>query len=143
MTSFSDVHANSTAYGSSILTTPSSTFSQPTVGFAGNLSHTIIKEQQEDGPQNESEAVSDERLALLGPPWAKEGILQRKHYWEGPGKRSRGKEKDWQEAFVVIQKGELQMFRFGESSGPVRRGGSVGGGNWLVRPSSSSRESYG
>lgn len=73
-------------------------------------------------------SITDEELALLGAPWAKEGMLCRKQYWESSGKRA--KDKAWMDVFVVIQKGELNMFTFGGHNG----GGSgvVGGGNWLV-----------
>lgn len=65
---------------------------------------------------------------MLGAPWAKEGMLCRKQYWESAGKRA--KSKTWQDVFVVIQKGELDMFIFGERG--VADGQNVGGGNWLV-----------
>ncbi|KAI8972224.1 hypothetical protein BD414DRAFT_518040 [Trametes punicea] len=109
-------------------------FLAPALGFASNLSHTIIREQQEDdGHSLRSDgsstdiSITDEELALLGPPWAKEGMLCRKQYWESTGKRA--KSKAWMDVFVVIQKGELSMFTFGEHG----TGGSnvVGGGNWL------------
>jgi len=114
----------------------SSSFLTPTLGFASNLSHTIIREAQEDDTKSihsqESTSttisITDEELALLGAPWAKEGMLCRKQYWESSGKRA--KDKAWLDVFVVIQKGELNMFTFGENGG----GGSgiFGGGNWLV-----------
>ena len=75
-----------------------------------------------------SVSISDEELALLGAPWAKEGMLCRKQYWESSGKRA--KSKAWQDVFVVIQKGELDMFIFGERG--VGGARNVGGGNWLV-----------
>ena len=114
----------------------SSFFSAPTFGFASNLTHTIIKESEEhDGRSIRSEgsgstniSVSDAELALLGPPFAKEGSLSRKQYWEATGRRA--KSKNWVDVFVVIQKGDLDMFIFGAgdtSTAPV-----VGGGNWLV-----------
>ncbi|GAA5926050.1 uncharacterized protein JCM15063_005194 [Sporobolomyces koalae] len=109
----------------------------PTIGFANSLSHTIIREQQEDDAQSiasSSISVTDEELALLGAPWAKEGILQRKHYWESHGKRS--KEKHWLNAFVVVSQGELRMFRFdgnGGSGGRKRAG--IGGGDWTSNAS--------
>lgn len=112
-------------------------FLTPALGFASNLSHTIIRETQEDDAHSISSdhtntteiSISDEELALLGPPWAKEGMLCRKQYWESTGKRA--KSKAWMDVFVVIQKGELSMFVFGDHS----LGGTsvVGGGNWLVR----------
>ena len=116
----------------------------PTIGFANSLSHTIIREQHEGGggtgDETRSEASevdgSDEELALLGAPWAKEGILSRKHYWESGGRRA--KDKGWVEAFVVVSQGELKMFRFdggGGGGGSGRVAGGVGGGDWTVRPS--------
>ncbi|KZT72176.1 hypothetical protein DAEQUDRAFT_749597 [Daedalea quercina L-15889] len=109
-------------------------FLTPAMGFASNLSHTIIREAQEDDSHSmKSEetgtdvSITDEELALLGPPWAKEGMLCRKQYWESTGKRA--KSKAWMDVFVVIQRGELSMFVFGDHA----HGAShvVGGGNWL------------
>ncbi|KAG6837700.1 hypothetical protein H0H93_003502 [Arthromyces matolae] len=113
----------------------SSSFLTPTLGFASNLSHTIIREAQEDDDRSlRSDAsddttisISDEELALLGAPWAKEGMLCRKQYWESTGKRAR--DKAWMDVFVVIQKGELNMFTFGDHSSGAS--GTFGGGNWL------------
>ncbi|KAF7376130.1 Sec7-like domain belongs to guanine nucleotide exchange factors [Mycena sanguinolenta] len=113
----------------------SSSFLTPTLGFASNLSHTIIREAQEDddrsGCSDDSAgtdiSISDEELALLGAPWAKEGMLCRKQYWESVGKRA--KDKAWLDVFVVIQKGELNMFTFGDASPGAS--GTFGGGNWL------------
>ncbi|OCH95101.1 hypothetical protein OBBRIDRAFT_810024 [Obba rivulosa] len=109
-------------------------FLTPSMGFASNLSHTIIRETQEDDHSIESGtsvsddiSITDEELALLGPPWAKEGMLCRKQYWESAGKRA--KSKTWLDVFVVIQKGDLSMFTFGEHG--AGGGGVVGGGNWL------------
>ncbi|KAI0695520.1 hypothetical protein BC835DRAFT_1273155, partial [Cytidiella melzeri] len=114
-------------------------FLTPALGFASNLSHTIIRETQEDDNRSihsdnsisTDVSIADEELALLGPPWAKEGMLCRKQYWESTGKRA--KSKDWKDVFVVIQKGELSMFTFGDHSA----GGNavVGGGNWLENAS--------
>ncbi|TIC65009.1 hypothetical protein E3Q01_02370 [Wallemia mellicola] len=111
----------------------------PSIGFASNLSQTIIKEQQEDAISNKSALsdnsdagliLTDEELALMGPPWAKEGFLQRKHYYESDGKRS--KDRNWLEVFVVIGRGDLKMFTFGESAGVqgAQSSGGIGGGNW-------------
>ncbi|KNZ80519.1 PH and SEC7 domain-containing protein C11E3.11c [Termitomyces sp. J132] len=118
----------------------SSSFLTPTLGFASNLSHTIIREAQEDDDRSiHSDAsddttisISDEELALLGAPWAKEGILCRKQYWESTGKRAR--DKSWMDVFVVIQKGELNMFTFGDHSSGAT--GTFGGGNWLANAQS-------
>lgn len=115
-----------------------------TIGFASNLAHSIIKEQQEDDARSEASLVevTDEELALLGAPWAKEGLLERKHFWETAGKRS--KDKTWVQAFVVVSAGQLRMFRFGSAgggggsggtSGPTS-GGAIGGGNWTVSKAS-------
>ena len=108
----------------------------PTLGFASNLSHTIIREAQEDDDHSTKShdtdstniSISDEELALLGAPWAKEGMLCRKQFWEATGKKARGR--SWMDVFVVIQRGELNMFTFGDKGGSG--GGVVGGGNWLV-----------
>ena len=101
------------------------------------MSRTIIREAQEDdhasiasGDSDESNvSITDEELALHGPPWAKEGMVSRKLYWESTGKRARNK--TWADVFAVISKGELKMFTFGESGGMGQN--VVGGGNWLVR----------
>ncbi|KAG8907445.1 hypothetical protein FRB99_004240 [Tulasnella sp. 403] len=126
-----------TSAGEAVSTSTSSLFT-PTLGFASNLSHTIIKEAQEDDGRSVKSAnsvetsisMTDEELALFGPPWAKEGLLCRKHYWEGPGKRA--KDKNWMDVFVVIQKGELSMFTFGEGKKTSGKSSGVGGGNWLA-----------
>ncbi|KAI0266753.1 hypothetical protein BC834DRAFT_111496 [Gloeopeniophorella convolvens] len=110
-------------------------FMTPALGFASNLSHTIIREAQEDDDRSEHSddsadttiSITDEELALLGPPWAKEGMLCRKQYNDPSGKRA--KSKSWMDVFVVIQKGELNMFTFGEHAAGGQR--VVGGGNWL------------
>lgn len=114
----------------------SSSFLQPTLGFAHNLSHTIIREAKEDDDRSvHSErsdsttiSISDEELALLGAPWAKEGMLCRKHFWDSIDKRA--KDKSWLDVFVVIQRGELNMFTFGENGSAGS--GVFGGGNWLA-----------
>ncbi|KAG8754708.1 hypothetical protein FRC12_011107 [Ceratobasidium sp. 428] len=124
-----------TSIGDGVQTAASAHFT-PTIGFASNLSHTIIKEAQEDDVRSVNSdmtnsttlSITDEELALLGPPWAKEGMLCRKQYWESAGKRA--KAKTWMDVFVVIQKGELSMFVFGESNSGSGSG-TVGGGNWL------------
>ncbi|KAL5528345.1 hypothetical protein ACEPAF_7481 [Sanghuangporus sanghuang] len=118
------------------LAASSNQFLPPTLGFASNLSHTIIREAQEDDARSvrsdqtgsTSVSITDEELALLGAPWAKEGMLCRKQYWESAGKRA--KSKNWLDVFVVIQKGELSMFTFREGGSAGTMG--VGGGNWLA-----------
>lgn len=105
------------------------------IGFASNLAHTIIKEQQEEDARSEAslDEVTDEELALLGAPWAKEGLLERKHFWETTGKRS--KDKAWTRVFVVVSAGQLRMFRFGANGGGPGSSsrGAMGGGDWTVR----------
>ncbi|KNE90144.1 hypothetical protein, variant [Puccinia striiformis f. sp. tritici PST-78] len=99
----------------------------PSIGFVSNLSQSIIREQHEEesleSSQIEDEQSRDSELALLGAPWAKEGILQRKQYWESKGKRH--KDRGWAQVFVVIQTGVLKMFQFGNSGGSS---GGMGGG---------------
>jgi len=105
-------------------------------GFASNLTHTIIKETHEndaksvasDNSNSTSVSISDEELALCGAPWAKEGMLCKRQAWETVGKKA--KNNKWADVFVVIQKGQLSMFVFGESSSGGMNGGVVGGGNW-------------
>ncbi|KAN0061964.1 hypothetical protein ACQY0O_005959 [Thecaphora frezii] len=112
-----------------------------TIGFASTLTQTIIRESQDEDTQSINSVVDepdDDELALMGPPWAKEGSLSRKYYWEAPGKRA--KDKNWTDVFVVVQKGVLSMFRFGDTSSRSKQsqaqaskgaGGAIGGGNWL------------
>ncbi|KAF8209465.1 hypothetical protein K438DRAFT_2012239 [Mycena galopus ATCC 62051] len=94
-----------------------------------------IRKAQEDGDgrsecsdklTGRSICICDGELALLGAPWAKEGMLCRKHYWERVG--SRVKDKVWLDVFVVLQKGELNMFTSGHLSSGVS--GTFGDGNW-------------
>ena len=126
-TSASGGFSGSTSQSSSIATS----FYPQSMGFASNLTQTIIREQQEEDAHSEMSDTSatDEELALLGAPWAKEGMLQQKHYWEVTGKRA--KDKSWLQVFAVIQKGDMKMFQFGGSSLASGHGG-LGGGNWLV-----------
>jgi hypothetical protein len=91
-----------------------------------------------DDTASTSISITDEELALLGAPWAKEGMLCRKQYWESAGKRS--KDRSWLDVFVVIQKGELNMFTFNRDSAAVS-GNVIGGGNWLVSSWLASRRS--
>lgn len=113
----------------------------PTIGFASNLSHAVIKEHEaDDETASLRSAVSsstldtdldEDELALLGPPWAKEGLLSQKPVMDKGGKKPKSKE--WKQYFAVIQKGELFIFTFGSGSGGSM-GGAMGGGNWLVSP---------
>ena len=110
-----------------------------TIGFASNLSHTVIREQEDevhsvDSGLSEStlDELDDDELALLGAPWAKEGMLWRKPVFESGGRRAGGNKSSWKQYFVVIQKSELHLFTFGESRTTPINGDGVGGGNWLV-----------
>ncbi|GAA5964713.1 hypothetical protein JCM3765_004365 [Sporobolomyces pararoseus] len=131
----------------------------PTIGFANSLSHTIIREQHEfeetttpiNSVQDDDDkrsiksfsstvSITDEELSLLGAPWAKEGILEKKHYWQSFGKRAKNKDRNWEKVFVVVNKGELTMFRFDGSNGNGKKGGGsgggiVGGGDWTSNAS--------
>ncbi|KAF8750728.1 Pleckstrin homology domain [Rhizoctonia solani] len=73
--------------------------------FRIQLSHTIIKEAQEDDVG---------RAGLAWPTMGKGRNVMSKAVWESAGKRA--KVKTWMDVFVVIQKGELSMFVFGETS---------------------------
>jgi hypothetical protein len=108
-----------------------------TPGFASNLTQTIIKEAQEDDAHSVESgqsdiSISDEELALLGAPWAKEGMLNRKQFMDSTGKKT--KKSSWMDVFVVIQRGRLSMFIFGGSAGGSSSHSQstvVGGGNWV------------
>jgi hypothetical protein len=136
--SFSDYNGTP----STSLTSGSSKGPPPTLGFANTLSQSIIKEAKDEDDSKSITSVNDDftddELALMGPPWAKEGMLTRKHYWEAPLKRA--KDKNWTECFVVVQKGMFSMFRFGDSASNSGNNGikpatgpnvEMGGGNWL------------
>lgn len=112
--------------------------SPPAFGFTSTLAQSIIRENTDEADDasvsSTADDLTDEELALLGPPWAKEGNLTRKHYYEGPQKRA--KDKAWVDCFVVVQSGLLSMFRFGDSqsSGAAAKkqaSFAIGGGNWL------------
>lgn len=107
----------------------------PSAGFASALSNAIIRE--EEGPAEEDPDnlpyLEDESLGLEGAPWAKEGMVKHKHDLEAAGKRSSNR--NWQEAFAVIEKGRMRLFSFSTKSQKKRSaregGGVVGGGNWM------------
>jgi hypothetical protein len=115
---------------------------QQSIGFANALSQAIIREDSalevKDEIKNE-QLLDDESLELAGPPWVKEGIVTHKHHLDGIDKRAR--DRNWQEVFAVIQKGQLSLFSFtpnksmrhknrrGLGANPPK-GAVVGGGNW-------------
>ncbi|KAG1816135.1 uncharacterized protein BJ212DRAFT_1568725 [Suillus subaureus] len=102
-------------------------FLTPSLGFASNLTGGRGRSYRSHESSSTTISITDEELALLGAPWAKEGMLCRKQYWESAGKRA--KSKNWMDVFVVIQRGELNMFTFGDHGGGFSA--VVGGGNWL------------
>jgi len=67
----------------------------------------------------------------LSAPYAKEGLLARKQYWESTNKRA--KDRSWKECFVIIEKGDIKMYKFENNSSHNSMGlGAIGGGNWMV-----------
>jgi PH/SEC7 domain-containing protein len=108
-----------------------------TIGFASNLSHTVIREHDDEKESMVSEAsadttddeLNDDELALLGAPWAKEGMVWRRAGSDAAMRKV--SKKDWKQYFGVVQRGEMLLFTFGEGSGSGSMG-AVGGGNWLV-----------
>ncbi|KAL9096284.1 MAG: hypothetical protein Q9165_001281 [Trypethelium subeluteriae] len=82
--------------------------------------------------------LDDERLQLIGAPWAKEGMLKHKHHLESKDKKA--KTRNWTECFAVVEKGWMRLFAFNTKSisakhkfnhgkqGPA----VVGGGNWTA-----------
>ncbi|KAK0546075.1 hypothetical protein OC845_004781 [Tilletia horrida] len=136
----SSPHTPATSLSSSSVSQPA-----PALGFASTLSQSIIKEAHDEDATpsgaGASDEIGDDDLALMGPPWAKEGFLTRKHYYEGPHKRS--KEKVWVEVFVVVQKGMMNMFQFNSNGTSTikpnpkqKETAVVGGGNWLSNATS-------
>lgn len=155
------------AHASGVGSTGGAAVQPASAGFASTLAQNIIKEaahEQEDGTASADkpgqraasidstvEDIDDDELALIGAPWAKEGVLSRKHYWDSPQRRA--KDKNWTEVFVVVEKGTLSMFRFGSSASGSSSGGGgssstvkasplagastavFGGGNWLSNAS--------
>ena len=118
----------------------------PTIGFASNLTHAVIREHDDETQSAHSHVstdtvdddLNDDELALYGAPWAKEGMLW-KRTGDEPMRRKTTK-KDWKQFFVVVQQGELLLFTFGSSSGSgAMTFGAVGGGNWLVSCSMQAR----
>jgi hypothetical protein len=113
---------------------------QQSIGFANALSQAIIREETV-GPTGSNGSddlraaplLEDESLELAGAPWAKEGLVKHKHHLEALDKKA--KDRNWNEAFAVIEKGYMSLFSF--SSKSLRNkskskatGGVVGGGNW-------------
>lgn len=110
------------------------------VGFAGLLASSMIKEDGAAVEQSfgdfskiEEELAKEVELELLGAPWAKEGLLKYRPYID-PSSGKKSKRKDWMQVFVVVQRGQLKMFKFNttsSSSSNGASGGVVGAGNWM------------
>ncbi|KIW02928.1 uncharacterized protein PV09_05974 [Verruconis gallopava] len=119
---------------------------QKAIGFANALSQAIIREEGMNGPPIPDDLsgrvvplLDDDTLELIGPPWAKEGIVKHKHHLESLDKKA--KDRNWVECFAVIEKGWIKLFSFTSRNKNTRQraksrsagaGGPalVGGGNW-------------
>jgi hypothetical protein len=116
---------------------------QKAIGFANALSQAIIREEHgaagmDDGSGRVLPLLEDDTLELIGPPWAKEGIVKHKHHLESLEKKA--KDRAWAECFAVIEKGWIKLFSFSKSKSTRARAKSraaaagnaapVGGGNW-------------
>lgn len=104
---------------------------QQSIGFANALSHAIIREESTYSENPEEATFEDfEDMELVGPPFAKEGMLKHKHHLEAVDKKA--KNRGWTEVFCVVEKGYVRMFQFSEKSGAKSQAavGVVGGGNW-------------
>lgn len=110
------------------------------VGFAGLLWNSMIKEEEPSITEDDDETFGDfariqeeldneEALELLGAPWVKEGIALYRPYID-PNTGRKNRKKDWMQVFVVVQRGQLKMFKF-DSTSSSSAGGPVGGGNWM------------
>jgi Pleckstrin homology domain len=98
------------------------------IGFANSLSQTIIREENHSSTASFiDEEFQEHALILSGPPWAKEGVLKSKRHLDLNHKKS--KDKQWTEAFVVIDKGQMRLFQF-ENHKVYHPSHQVGGGNW-------------
>ncbi|CAG8478549.1 10067_t:CDS:10 [Ambispora gerdemannii] len=101
-----------------------------------NISTISEKNKERDDSDNislDSNSTTESlQLYLSGAPYAKEGNLVRKHYLESTNKRA--KDKTWKECFVVVENGEIKMFKFDNhhNSNNVGGDGTVGGGNWMA-----------
>nr|CAG8472336.1 2613_t:CDS:10 [Entrophospora candida] len=96
-------------------------------------SETVFTSTIAESADEVSDSVSTNEsleLYLSGAPYAKEGLLFRKHFWESSNKRS--KDKNWKECFVVVEKGELRLYKFDSHGSNSSAGvGAMGGGNWM------------
>ncbi|GES88323.1 hypothetical protein RCL_jg5237.t1 [Rhizophagus clarus] len=118
----------------------------PTTSSSFSLRHTSSSETNsmipemidEHGDTDDRASIADSistteslELYLSGAPYAKEGLLVRKHYWESTNKRS--KDKGWKECFVIVEKGDIKMYKFetNSSNSSVGTTGAIGGGNWM------------
>ncbi|CAG8630447.1 1743_t:CDS:2, partial [Acaulospora morrowiae] len=113
---------------------PSSLSLRRTSSCETEITTAITEEECEDDKASVTDSIdTDESLELYlsGAPYAKEGLLIRKHSRESTSKKA--KDRSWKECFVVVEKGELRMFKFEtQSSRGSTRMGAVGGGNWMA-----------
>ncbi|CAG8465868.1 14975_t:CDS:2 [Acaulospora colombiana] len=112
---------------------PSSLSLRHTSSCETEITSTITEEGEDDKASTTDSIDTDESLELYlsGAPYAKEGLLVRKHFRESENKRA--KDKSWKECFVVVEKGELRMFKFDTQSSRGSTGiGAIGGGNWMA-----------
>jgi len=123
----------------SLQTLPTTTSSFSLRHASSSETNSMIPEMiNEHGDTDDRASIADSistteslDLYLSGAPYAKEGLLVRKHYWESTNKRS--KDKGWKECFVIVEKGEIKMYKFETNSSHNSMGtGAVGGGNWMV-----------
>ncbi|KAH8887020.1 hypothetical protein GQ53DRAFT_330897 [Thozetella sp. PMI_491] len=118
---------------------------QQSIGFANALSQAITRDEQFNAPSilsdelKSTQLLEDESLELAGPPWVKEGIVTHKHHLDGIDKKA--KDRNWNEVFAVVQKGQISLFSFSPNKslrkgrsrgngGTLPKGAVVGGGNW-------------
>ncbi|KAL1924491.1 uncharacterized protein VTP21DRAFT_4145 [Calcarisporiella thermophila] len=84
--------------------------------FGSPLRHNTLTDEDTISTQS---SISSHLLSVctqpsvmphIGAPYVKEGVLIRKHLLEKQGVRA--KHREWQECFVVVDRGRLMMFRF-------------------------------
>lgn len=102
------------------------------LGFAHNLSRTLIREDDEESIRSTTDTMTtldeipEAELALDGAPWAKEGIVARRYYYSDVLHEKKARDKSWKEGmFAVVSDGYLRTFTFGDQLGS-------GGGDWTA-----------
>jgi len=91
----------------------------------------MIKEQEDasDVGSIASDVSDEDTLMLHGPPWAKEGTLQVKEFYDSKGKKA--KTRHWSQSFVVMDRGRLKTFDFLSKKKGNQNQHALGSGNWL------------